>query len=55
VLEIFGELNASGITVVMVTHESEVARKTHRIVWFRDGQVLHDRLAPADLAQAVAM
>jgi putative ABC transport system ATP-binding protein len=55
VLEIFGELNASGITVVMVTHESDVARKTRRIVWFRDGQVLHDRLAPEDLAQAVSM
>ncbi|WAL62429.1 ABC transporter ATP-binding protein [Thermocoleostomius sinensis] len=55
VLEIFGELNASGITVVMVTHEADVARKTHRIIWFRDGQVLHDRLAPTDLAQAVAM
>ncbi|PSB07139.1 ABC transporter [filamentous cyanobacterium CCP2] len=53
VLAIFGELNASGITVIMVTHESEVARKTNRIVWFRDGQVLHDRLMPEDLAQAV--
>jgi putative ABC transport system ATP-binding protein len=53
VLGIFGELNASGITVIMVTHESEVARKTNRIVWFRDGQVLHDRLTPEDLAQAV--
>jgi putative ABC transport system ATP-binding protein len=54
VLDIFGELNASGITVIMVTHESEVARQTRRIVWFRDGQVLHDRLLPEDLAQAVA-
>jgi putative ABC transport system ATP-binding protein len=53
VLDIFGELNASGITVIMVTHESEVARQTHRIIWFRDGQVLHDRLLPEDLAQAV--
>ncbi|WP_416667779.1 ABC transporter ATP-binding protein [Egbenema bharatensis] len=52
VLEIFGELNASGITVIMVTHESEVARQTNRIVWFRDGQVLHDHLTPDDLAQA---
>jgi putative ABC transport system ATP-binding protein len=54
VLDIFGELNASGITVIMVTHEPEVARQTRRIVWFRDGQVLHDRLLPQDLAQAVA-
>ncbi|HEY9658179.1 MAG TPA: ABC transporter ATP-binding protein [Allocoleopsis sp.] len=54
VMNIFAELNASGITVVMVTHEPEVARLTRRIVWFRDGQVVHDHLAPADLAQAIA-
>ncbi|NJR61801.1 MAG: ABC transporter ATP-binding protein [Cyanobacteria bacterium CRU_2_1] len=51
VMDIFSELNASGITVVMVTHEPDVARLTQRIVWFRDGQVLHDHLAPEDLGQ----
>ncbi|MFM7425271.1 MAG: ABC transporter ATP-binding protein [Elainella sp.] len=51
VLNIFTELNASGITVVMVTHEPEVARQTERIVWFRDGEVLHDHMTPADLTQ----
>lgn len=50
VLDIFSELNASGITVVMVTHEPEVARQTQRIVWFRDGQVVHSNLAPSDLS-----
>jgi putative ABC transport system ATP-binding protein len=49
VLDIFGELNASGITVVMVTHEPEVARQTQRIVWFRDGQVIHSHLTPDEL------
>jgi putative ABC transport system ATP-binding protein len=52
ILEIFGDLNASGMTVVMVTHEAEVARSTRRVVWFRDGQVIHANLKPADLAQA---
>ncbi|WP_414571647.1 ABC transporter ATP-binding protein [Nostoc sp. CCY 9925] len=51
VLDIFSELNASGITVVMVTHEPEVARQTQRIVWFRDGQVVHSNLTPSDLNQ----
>jgi putative ABC transport system ATP-binding protein len=51
VLDIFSELNASGITVVMVTHESEVARQTQRIVWFRDGEVIHTNLTPNDLTQ----
>ncbi|MBD0387406.1 MAG: ABC transporter ATP-binding protein [Nostoc sp. C3-bin3] len=49
VLDIFGELNTSGITVVMVTHEPEVARQTQRIVWFRDGKVVHSNMTPADL------
>jgi putative ABC transport system ATP-binding protein len=53
VLDIFGELNASGITVVMVTHETEVARQTKRIVWFRDGQVVHSHLTPNELTQVV--
>ncbi|ARV62084.1 ABC transporter [Nostocales cyanobacterium HT-58-2] len=49
VLDIFGELNASGITVVMVTHEPDVARQTQRIVWFRDGEVVHSHLSPSDV------
>jgi putative ABC transport system ATP-binding protein len=52
VMDIFTELNASGITVVMVTHEPEVARQTKRIVWFRDGQVVHPHLTPEDLHEA---
>lgn len=51
VLDIFSELNDSGITVVMVTHEPDVARQTGRIVWFRDGEVIHSHLTPADLSQ----
>jgi putative ABC transport system ATP-binding protein len=49
VLDIFSELNASGITVVMVTHEPEVARQTQRVVWFRDGDVVHSHLSPSDV------
>ena len=49
VLEIFGELHNSGITVVMVTHESEVAKLTQRIVWFKDGQIVHSHLTPEEM------
>jgi putative ABC transport system ATP-binding protein len=35
----------------MVTHEPEVARLTKRIVWFRDGQVLHSHLTPGDIGK----
>jgi len=53
VMDIFTELNDSGMTVVMVTHEPEVARQTRRIAWFKDGQVVHSHLAPEDLHSAV--
>lgn len=49
ILDIFSTLNASGMTVVMVTHEPEVARTTQRVVWFRDGQVVHSHLDPEEL------
>jgi putative ABC transport system ATP-binding protein len=52
VMDIFTELNDSGMTVVMVTHEPEVARQTRRIVWFRDGQVIHNNLKPEELSHA---
>ncbi|MDX2217141.1 MAG: ABC transporter ATP-binding protein [Oculatellaceae cyanobacterium bins.114] len=51
VMDIFAELNKSGITVVMVTHEPEVARLTNRVVWFRDGEVVNAHMHPSDLAQ----
>jgi putative ABC transport system ATP-binding protein len=54
VIDIFSTLNASGITVVMVTHEPEVARLTRRIIWFRDGEVVNAHLRPADLASVTA-
>ncbi len=42
ILGIFQELNDTGITLVMVTHESEVARHCQRTIWFRDGQITHN-------------
>lgn len=53
ILSIFTELNAQGMTVVMVTHEPDVARCTHRVVWFRDGKVIHPYLNPAELGQGL--
>ncbi len=49
VIGIFQELHAQGITVVMVTHEPEVARLTKRIIWFRDGEVIHPRLTAEEM------
>lgn len=54
VLSIFSELNATGITVVMVTHEPDVARLTRRIIWFRDGEVVDANLTPDDIGHLTA-
>lgn len=51
VMEIFTELNGMGITVVMVTHEPDVAKLTQRIVWFRDGKVMYNNLTPEEMLQ----
>ncbi len=51
ILSIFSELNASGMTVIVVTHEPEVARCTRRIISFRDGQVVAPHLVSENLDQ----
>ena len=44
IMRIFQELNAEGTTIVMVTHEPEVALYTNRIITFRDGALVNDQL-----------
>jgi putative ABC transport system ATP-binding protein len=43
IISIFCHLNQEGITVVLVTHEMDVARRAKRIVRLRDGLVVEDR------------
>lgn len=40
VLDIFDALHRGGMTVVMVTHEDDVAARAEKIVHFRDGRIL---------------
>jgi putative ABC transport system ATP-binding protein len=42
IMALFQELNAQGMTVVLVTHEPDVARFAQRIIAFRDGKVVQD-------------
>jgi putative ABC transport system ATP-binding protein len=39
VLEIFDQLNRDGMTVVLVTHEHDVAERAKRVLLFRDGRI----------------
>lgn len=57
IMGIFQELNEKGMTIVMVTHELDVARFCRRIVVMRDGQIrsddpIHDRsFAASEIAK----
>ena len=42
IMGLFQELNKSGKTIIMVTHEPELAAYTKRIITLRDGQLVSD-------------
>jgi putative ABC transport system ATP-binding protein len=42
VMEIFQRLNASGLTIILVTHEPDIAQFAKRELVFRDGQIRRD-------------
>jgi len=42
IMSIFQRLNREGVTIVMVTHEPDIANHTKRIVAFKDGRIVSD-------------
>jgi putative ABC transport system ATP-binding protein len=44
VMELFGKIQAAGNTVVLVTHEEDIAQYAHRVVRLRDGLIETDTL-----------
>ncbi len=42
VFELFQQLNAMGTTIIIVTHDRELAQKTNRVISLRDGVVISD-------------
>jgi len=43
IMALLQQLNREGITIVLVTHEHDIADFAHRIISFRDGKVVEDR------------
>ena len=46
IMDIFGAIQSSGNTVVLVTHEEDIANYAHRIVRLRDGVIETDKRRP---------
>ena len=44
IMHVFADLHAAGQTVIMVTHESDIAAHAERVIVLRDGRVESDRL-----------
>lgn len=42
IMKLFGDIHAQGNTVILVTHEEEIAQNAHRIIRLRDGQIESD-------------
>ena len=54
ILALFCELNAQGITIVVVTHEPDVAAFARRRVLFRDGRIVEDVEQPGFAGRVAA-
>jgi putative ABC transport system ATP-binding protein len=44
IMKIFQDLNDRGLTIVMVTHESDIAQFARRVIVFRDGRIRKDEV-----------
>ena len=44
IMKLFGDIHASGNTVILVTHEEDIAQHAKRIIRLRDGQIESDEL-----------
>jgi putative ABC transport system ATP-binding protein len=55
VMEIFQRLNREGLTIVLVTHEPDIAQYASRVISFRDGHVLRDHSNPSSRNAALEL
>ena len=50
ILKLFRDLNDTGRTIVMITHDRDIARQAARLVTFRDGMIQSDTIAASRAA-----
>lgn len=46
IMKLFADIHSMGNTLVMVTHEEDIARHAHRIIKLKDGEIEHDYINP---------
>ena len=51
ILQLFESLNAQGMTVIMVTHELDVAQHVRRLLRVKDGKLVEDRAVTGQLTE----
>ncbi len=47
IMALFDELQASGNTLIVVTHEQDIAKHAERVVWLSDGKIISDSVTGA--------
>ena len=52
-MDLLDKLHAAGNTIVIVTHERDIAARAHRILFLRDGQVEIDASTKSEAFQSM--
>lgn len=53
IMQLFTELNNQGSTIVLITHEPDIARCAKRILWLRDGEITKDIVNTPNLEELI--
>jgi putative ABC transport system ATP-binding protein len=50
VLQMLKDLNKEGNTIIMITHDKEIAAEAERIITVRDGRIISDSMEEGELS-----
>ena len=54
IMAMLEKLNDAGKTIIMVTHEQDIAEHAKRIIWMKDGHIIQDGPSPRMLREQAA-